>query len=218
MRTEGECLQLLRRPNLAVETLQEILSDRGARKFHAVRRALAAHPKTPRGDALSLVGTLFWRDLAHLSADARIHPAIRRAADQDLLRRLPEMAVAERVDLARTVGRGTLIALRLDPDTRVLASVLENRYTIEADVVQAVLQPLSSADALSLIAAHPRWGPRPTVRSAVLRSTNRSEGLALALLPRATLEDLRGVRDSPRSSELLRACAERVLAERAGEG
>lgn len=218
MRTEGECLQLLRRPNLAVETLQEILSDRGARKFHAVRRALAAHPKTPRGDALSLVATLFWRDLAHLSADARIHPAIRRAADQDLLRRLPEMAVAERVDLARTVGRGTLIALRLDPDKRVLASVLENRYTIEADVVQAVLQPLSSADALSLIAAHPRWGPRPAVRSAVLRSTNRPEGLALALLPRATLEDLRGVRDSPRSSELLRACAERVLAERAGEG
>lgn len=218
MRTEGECLQLLRRANLAVETLQEILSDRGARKFHAVRRALAAHPKTPRGDALSLVGTLFWRDLAHLSADARIHPSIRRAADQDLLRRLPEMAVAERVDLARTVGRGTLIALRLDPDTRVLASVLENRYTIEADVVQAALQPLSSADTLSLIASHPRWGPRPAVRSAVLRSTNRPEGLALSLLPRATLEDLRGVRDSPRSSELLRACAERVLAERLGEG
>ena len=218
MRTEGECLKLLRRANLAVETLQEILSDRSARKFHAVRRALAAHPKTPRGDALALVATLFWRDLAHLSADARVHPAIRRAADQDLLRRVADMAVAERVDLARTVGRGALIALRLDPDTRVLASLLENRYTIEADVVQAALQPVATADTLSLIAAHPRWGMRPAVRSAVLRSTNRPEGLALALLPRASIEDLKGVRDSSRSSALMKACAERVLAERVGEG
>ena len=69
-----------------------------------------------------------------------MHPAIRRAADLDLLRRLPEMAVAERVDLARNVGRGTLLYLRLDPDPRVLASVLENRFTIEADVIQAAVQ------------------------------------------------------------------------------
>ena len=217
MRTEGECLKLLRRANLASEAVQEILSDRAARKFHAVRRALAAHPKTPRGDALALVATLFWRDLAHLSADSRVHPAIRRAADQDLLRRLPEMALAEKVDLARTVGRGTLIALRLDPDPRVLASVLENRFTIEADVVQAAVQPPASAGILSLIASHPRWGLRPAVRSAVLRHTNRPDALALALLPRASLEDLRGVRDSPVTSPLLRACAERVLAERAAE-
>src|SRR5262252_9940513 len=100
MRSEGECLRLLRRRDLPLDAVQEILSDRAARKFHVVRRALAAHPKTPRGDALALVGTLFWRDLAHLSADSRVHPAIRRAADQDLLRRLPEMAIAERVDLA----------------------------------------------------------------------------------------------------------------------
>ncbi|MFY9550933.1 MAG: hypothetical protein WAU32_07270 [Thermoanaerobaculia bacterium] len=217
MRTEGECLKLLRRTNLAAETLQEILSDRNARKFHAVRMALTAHPKTPRGDALALMATLFWRDLAHLSADSRVHPVIRRAADQDLLRRLSEMAVAEKVDLARTVGRGTLLALRLDPDTRVLASVLENRFTIEADVVQAAVQPTASADALSLIASHPRWGLRSAVRSAVLRHTNRPDGLALALLTRASLEDLRGVRDSPRTSALLKACAERVLAERAAE-
>ncbi len=123
MRTEGDCLKLLRRANLPLETLQEILSDRAARKFHAVRRALAAHPRTPRTDALALVATLFWRDLAFLSGDARVHPAIRRAADLDLLRRLPDMAVAEKVDLARIVGRGTLQVLRLDLDPRVLVSV-----------------------------------------------------------------------------------------------
>lgn len=215
MRTEGECLRLLRRLDLEVETLQEILSDRNVRKFHVVRRALAAHPRTPRGDALSLVATLFWRDLAWLSADVRVHPAVRRAADLDLLRRLPDMAVAEKVDLARNVGRGPLLYLRLDPDPRVLASVLENRFVIEADVVQAaVLEVGSRAECLTLIAGHPRWGLRPAVRSAVLRNLALPVPVALSLLTGASLEDLRGILESPRAAALLKACAERVLAER----
>lgn len=169
MRNEADCLRLLRRTDLPRETLEELLADRVARKFHAVRRALAAHPRTPRGEALSLVRTLFWRDLAGLSADAKVHPAVRRAADLDLLRRLPEMAVAERVDLARTVGRGTLLSLRLDLDPRVLASVLDNRYTTEPDVIQATIQPRATPEALDAIAQHPRWGSRPAIRSALLR-------------------------------------------------
>ncbi len=215
MRTEGECLRLLRRADLARETLLEILADRGVRKFHAVRRALAAHPRTPRGDALALVGTLYWRDLAALSADTRVHPAIRRAADFDLLRRLPEMAVAERVDLARSVGRGALLYLRLDPDPRVLASVLENRFTIEADVIQAAtVQTGNREECLVLLAGHPRWSLRSAVRSAILRRPDLPLGVALSLLTRASLEDLRGVLESPRAPELVKACAERVLAER----
>jgi hypothetical protein len=212
-RSEGECLLLLRRANLSEETLQEILGDRSARKFHAVRMALAAHPRTPRTDALALVATLFWRDLAHLSANSRVHPAIRRAADQDLLRRLSEMAVSERVDLARSVGRGTLVQLRFDDDPRVIASVLENRFTTEPDVVQSAARTRVAA-ILELIAAHPRWIVRSSVRSAVLRNTALPRPVALGLLSRASLEDLRGIRDSPGSSALLRACAERVLAKR----
>jgi hypothetical protein len=215
MRTEGECLRLLRRRDLAHDAVLEILNDRSARKFHAVRRALAAHPRTPRGDALALVATLFWRDLAGLSADARVHPAIRRAADQDLARRMPDMAVAERIDLARNVGRGALLFLRLDSDPRVLAAVLENRFAIEADVIQAAtLKSDERAECLALIAGHPRWSARPAVRSAVLRNPVLPLPLALSLLTRASLEDLRGVLESPRTASLVKACAERVLAER----
>ena len=67
----------------------------GARaSYHAVRRGPGRSPPHAPPDALALVSTLFWRDLAQLSADARVHPEVRRAADRDLLRRLPEMALA----------------------------------------------------------------------------------------------------------------------------
>jgi len=132
---EAEHLRRLRRHDLPTPEIERILGDREARRFHAVRLALAAHRNTPRADAISLVGTLFWRGLAHLSANALVHPEIRRAADRQLLQRLPEMALAERIDLARSAGRGTLPAFRHDTDTRVLAALLDNRFAIESDVV-----------------------------------------------------------------------------------
>ncbi len=217
MRTEGECLKQLQRGDLSEEAFQRLLSDRAIRRYHAVRAALAAHPRTPRTEALSLVATLFWRDLAHISADSRVHPAIRRAADQDLLRRLSEMAVAEKVDLARSAGRGILLVLRYDPDPRILAAVLDNRFATEPDVIQAAVRAGAPPEVLTLIAGHPRWGLRPSVRSAILRNPSLPTPLALSLLTRASLEDLRGVRDSPASPALLRACAERVLAARTAE-
>ena len=215
MRPEGHFLRLLRQGDLSAEDLDTILKDRAARRFHAVRLALAGHPRTPRREALSLVSTLFWRDLAHLSADSRVHPEVRRAADRDLLRRLPEMALAERIDLAKTAGRGILVVLRMDPDPRVLAAVLESRFATEPDVVQAAAR--GPAPVLEVIFEHPRWSLRAAVRSALLRNRALPLARALNLLTRASADDLLGLRDSPGVPQLLKACAERVLAQRAGE-
>ena len=216
MRPEGHYLKLLSRGDLPLEDFQAILADRSARKYHAVRRALAGHPRTPRREALSLVSTLFWRDLAHLSADPRVHPEVRRAADRDLLRRLPEMALAERVDLAKTAGRGTLMQLRLDQDARVLSAVLDNRFATEPDVVQAAARSEATPEVLAVIAAHPRWSLRPEVRSALLRNLNLPWPLALGLLTRASRDDLEGLAAAPGITQFLRLCAQRVLAERSG--
>ena len=214
MRAEGHYLKALNRADLSLEALRDILADRAARKYHAVRRALASHPRTPRREALSLVSTLFWRDLAHLSADTKANPEVRRAADRDLLRRLPEMALAERVDLAKSAGRGTLAFLRLDRDPRVVAAVLDNRFATEPDVAQAAARPETPAAVLEVIARHPRWSLRAGVRSALLRNPALPEPLALGFLTRATRDDLEGLASAPGVSRFLSLCAQRVLAQR----
>src|SRR5262249_863675 len=134
------------------------------------------------------------------------------AADRDLLRRLLELAVAERVDLAKIVGRGTLVTMRLDPDPRVASALLENRFVTEPDVVHTAAR--AGAPVLEVIAGHPRWRLRSALPSALLRNSHLPLSLALALLTRATGEDLVGLRDSPAVPILLKACAERVLAQR----
>lgn len=217
MITEGAILKLLRRGDLSRESFDEILNDRAARRFHVVRRVLAGHPHTPRRDALSLVSTLYWRDLAHLSADVRVHPEVRRAADRNLLRRLSEMALAERIDLARSAGRGVLAALRVDSDPRVVAAFLDNRFTTEPDVVQTAARAQAPPAVLETIAAHPRWTLRPGIRSALLRNPALPTAAALGLLLATSPRDLRELLENPDVSRILRACAERVLAQRATE-
>lgn len=217
MGTERRYLELLGRTDLPAAELQEILGNPEARRFHSVRLALASHRGTPRGDALQLVETLFWRGLARLSADARVHPEIRRAADVHLLRRLPEMALAERIDLARTVGRGVLAALRQDPEPRVVAAFLDNRFATEPDVVQASART-ASPRALAVIAEHPRWSIRRAVRQALLANPAVPTLAAGALIARATDRELADLVGHPGGSPVVRALAQRSLARRSEGG
>src|SRR5579864_5129342 len=59
-RFERDFLKRLEGSRVGEEEIRRLLSNREARKFHAVRRALAAHPRSPRAEALSLIPTLFW--------------------------------------------------------------------------------------------------------------------------------------------------------------
>lgn len=213
MRAEGRIRALLSRPDLAPSDLEAILRDPDARRYHAVRLALASHRLTPRAEALSLLETLFSYDLAHLSADVRAHPEVRRAADRTLLRRISEMAVAERVRLARSTGRGLLAVLRVDPDPRVVAAFLDNRFATEADVL-AALEPGAHPEALAAVARHPRWSLRRPVREALLGHPRLCENALTELLERADDEDLSAWTVPRGASPGLRASAQRVLARR----
>jgi hypothetical protein len=214
MASEGDYLRLLRRPDLPADVVEELLADRNLRKYHTVRRALAAHRRTPRQAALSLVSTLYWRDLAGLSADVRVHPEVRRAADRDLSRRISDMALSEKMALARVSGRGTLLALRFDADARVLQAVMDNRFTTEPDLIAVAARTQTPSGVLEAIASHPRWGNLPALRSALLQNPRVPMAVALSLLPRANAADLAGLLETAGVSPLVKACAERVLAEK----
>jgi hypothetical protein len=213
MGVEGRFLSLLSRPDLASSELEAILRDPEARRYHAVRLALASHRLTPRAEALSLLETLFSYDLARLSADVRAHPDVRRAADRHLQRRVSEMAVAERMQLARSAGRGMLSVLRHDSDPRVVEALLDNRFATEADVLGA-LTPRALPETLAAVARHPRWSLRRPVREALLAHPRLTGDALEEMLARAEDEDLAVWSSSPGAYPAVRAAAQRILARR----
>jgi hypothetical protein len=189
---EREHLRRGERGDLSTEDIRALLRDPAARRLHVVRRALAAHPRTPRAEAMSLVPTLFWRDLAWISADARAHPAIRRAADQEILRRLAGLATSERVSLARISGPGTIAALRRSGEPPIVRALMRNRFAVEGDVVFMAITG-RDPESLQAIALDAVWGLRIAVRAAVVRNRSTPPELAGDLLAAIPLADLREI-------------------------
>ncbi|MGH9443659.1 MAG: hypothetical protein ACRD16_15455 [Thermoanaerobaculia bacterium] len=215
--TERELLRALAGMDVSPERVRELLSDRDARRLHVVRRVLAAHPKTPRVDALVLVPTLYWRDLAWISSEARAHPAIRRAADQEILRRAPGLALAERCAVAELAGRGVIAALRRDGDAAVLRSLLRNRLTVESDAV-FIASMSRDPPFLATLPLAPVWGARIAVRAAVARNAFTPAAVAVELFPSIPIGDLREICHEAARPASVRLRARLALAERVEDG
>jgi len=202
-----EALQALRNAHCSAEAVELLAGQARLLAFYELRRALALHPRSPEPLALRFVPGLFWRDLMALGLDTRVRPRMRRAADQRLAGRLPELALGEKVALGRRCGAAILSLLRHDPNPRVVAAVLDNPRLTEDLLAPLVHAPATPPAVLALVAADRRWGVRPAVQSALARHPATPLPTALRLLPLLAKSELRAVAHDPRLPQpvLLRA-------------
>lgn len=181
--------------------------------FYEVRRALALHPRTPQALALRLIPGLFWRDLVALGLDTRLHPRLRRTAEQYLITRVSELAVGEKVSIARRASPGLLAHLRHDPSPRVIAAILDNPRLTEDILAPVAHGAATPGPVLSLIAADRRWGVRYGIQVALARNPGTPLAASLKLLPLLRKSELKAVASDPRLSEAVRLRARVLLGE-----
>jgi hypothetical protein len=202
--------QAFRNPYLTRAMIEGILADRRLVSAYEVRRDAAFHPRTGRLEALALVSGLYWADLVRLGVDTRVHPVVRRAADQRLLERLPGLAVGEKMAIARGASPGVLAVLRADPTPRVIGALLENPRLTEGILMPLAAGEHSSPRALGVIAANPKWSTRHPIRVALCRNPRTPLEAVLPMLPallkselEAIASDLRLLLPVRRRAELL---------------
>lgn len=205
--------QALRNPHATAEAVERIASQTRLLAFYEVKRAVALHPRTPETLALRFVPGLFWRDLAALALDMRVRPQVRRAAEVHLTARLAELAVGEKVSLARRASPGILAQLRHDPSPRVFAALLDNPRLTEGTLMPVALGARTPSPVLAALAADRRWGARYPLQVALSRNPNTPLEAALRILPRLRKLDLKGVSSDPRTPEAVRQRARLLLGE-----
>jgi len=203
----------LRNPHCTAEIVELLADQPRLVSFYEVRRDLAQHPRSPEPLALRHVPGLFWRDLMLLGLDTRVRPRVRRAAEQCLAVRLPELAVGEKITIARRCGPGVLGQLRHDPSPRVVAALLDNPRLTEDLLAPVVHAPTTPGPVLALVAADRRWGVRPALQSALARNPATPIPTALRLLPLLRKPELRAVAQDPRTAEPVRLRARLLLGE-----
>ena len=203
---------VLRSPYVTTE-VTEVLAHPQLLSFYDVRRDLALHPRTPQALAMQLVPGLYWRDLAALGGDTRVHPRLRRTADQYLAMRLPELAVGEKVSIARRAGPGLLALLRHDPSPRVIGALLDNPRLTEDILAPVVHGATTPGPVLTLIASDRRWGARYGLQAAICRNPGTPLATSLRLLPQLRKTELKAVAADPRLSETVRLRARVLLGD-----
>ena len=186
------CL-LLERKDLPGTFLQEIVKRRDLLRSYRVKRSLAFQPHVPRLAALRLIRELYLMDLVKLSQSPLAASDLQRLAEEQLISRLPQVPLGEKIALARHASARVLGALLSDGHARVSAPALDNPRLTEAQVLKVLTKEKQAAATLLAISKHSRWSVLPNVRLALLRHPHPPLEMAGKLLSQVNPADLQAL-------------------------
>jgi hypothetical protein len=197
------CL-LLERRDLSAQILEEIARRKTFLANYRVKRALAAHPHTPRLVGMRLLRDLYLLDLVQLSLQPSVHAELRRQAEEQLIARLPQLPLGQKIMLARR-GPGRLAgALLAEGQAQAVQGVLDNPFLTEGHVLKVLAGERVARVVFTALAHHPKWSRLEQVRLAMVRHRAAPLSVVLGLLPLIRLTDLKALAATGLLSEGLR--------------
>ncbi len=188
---ETQLCLLLERKNLPGEILEEVARRKSLLKSYRVKRALAFHPRTPRLVSLRLVRDLYLMDLVQVAILPGVSAELKRNAEDQLLARLPQLPLGQKISLARRGPARVAGALLTEGHRQVVSIVLDNPYMTEAQVLKALSREKLPSSVIPAIVQHRKWSISYNVRLALVRHRSAPLAAILSYLPELTVSDLR---------------------------
>jgi hypothetical protein len=184
------CL-LLERKDLPGEILEEVGRRKHLLKNYRVKRALAFHPRAPRLISLRLLRDLYLMDLVQLTLSPGVLAELKRSAEEQLLTRLPQLPLGQKITLARRGPARVAGALLAEGHAQVISIALDNPNVTEAQVLKALSREKPPIALIPAISHHRKWSVSYNVRLALVRHPSSPLATILAYLPEITVSDLR---------------------------
>ena len=188
---ETQLCILLERKNLPGEVLEEVARRKSFLKTYRVKKALAFHPRTPRLVTLRLLRDLYLMDLVQLTLLPGIPEELKRNAEDQLISRLPQLPLGQKITLARRGPARLAGALLAEGHAQVVSIVLDNAYLTEAQVLKVLSREKLPPVVVQAIGHHRKWSITYNVRLALVRHPLSPLATVLAYLPELTVSDLR---------------------------
>ena len=201
---EAQLCMLLDRKDLPAEVLEEVARRKPLLKNYRVKRALAFHPRTPRLASLRLIRELYLMDLVQLTLLPGTSAELKRNAEEQLVARLPQLPLGQKITLARRATARVTGALLAEGHAQVLSIVLDNPGLTEAQVLKALSRATLPVGVVKAIAQHRKWSHTYNVRLSLVRHPSSTLSTILAYLPELTVSDLRELASPGIVSENLR--------------
>ena len=182
---------LLARKDLPAEIPEEIGRRKTLLKSYNVKKALLFHPRTPRLIGLRLLKDLFLMDLVQFALSPAVRAELKRYAEEQLVARLPQLPLGQKITLARRGPGRVAGALIGEGHAEVLLVALDNPFLTEAQVLKSLARGKIPPAIVQAIANHRKWSQCYNVRLAVVRNPSAPLSIVLGFLPHLTVSDLR---------------------------
>lgn len=188
---ESQLCLLLERKDLPAEILEEVGKRKPLLKSYRVKKALCFHPRGPRLVTLRLIRDLYLMDLVQLALSPAVPAELKRNAEEQLLARLSQIPLGQKITLARRGPARVAGALLTEGHPQVVSLVLDNPYLTEAQILKALSREKLPAPVVPAIIHHRKWSISYNIRIALLRQPSAPLATILSYLPQLTVSDLR---------------------------
>src|SRR5258708_22217924 len=166
---DEQTVLLLARKDLPGELIEELSQRKALLKSYAVKKALVLHPHTPRLVSLRLLRDLYLMDVVQLTLTPRALAELKRNAEEQLIARLPQLPLWQKITLARRGPGRVAGALLAEGHEQILRVVLDNINLSEAHVLKALSRPKLIPSVVEAISRHQKWSHSYNVRLALVR-------------------------------------------------
>jgi hypothetical protein len=201
---ETKLTLLLSRKDLPTGILEEIGMRKGLLKSYTVKKAVLFHPRTPRLIALRLLKDLYLMDLVQFTLSPGVSAEVKRYAEAQIVARLPQLPLGQKITLARRGPGRVAGALVADGHPLVMPVALDNPFLAESQVLKALALEKVSVAVVQALASHRKWSQIYNVRLAIVRNPSTPISIVLGFLPQLTVSDLRVLAEPGIVAESLR--------------
>ena|SRR5436305_2621276 len=188
---EPQLCLLLERKDLPGEILEEVGKRKPLLKSYRVKKALCFHPRGPRLATLRLIRDLYLMDLVQLALSPAVPAELKRNAEEQLLARLSQIPLGQKITLARRGPARVAGALLAEGHPQIVSVVLDNPYLTEAQILKTLSREKLPAPVVPAIIHHRKWSISYNIRIALLRQPSAPLATILSYLPQLTVSNLR---------------------------
>lgn len=191
---------LLERLDLSANVLSAVSAQGKWMSSEDVRLRLASHPRTPKRIALAAAKQLYLFDLVRLSVLPSAPADIKRAGEEILVARLPQLPVGQKLTLARRGPARVAGAILAEGHPQAVKIALNNAHLTESQILKVLAKSNVPERVVAAIAQHSKWSCRYNVRMALVRNPHTPFPCVMAFLEQLTQQDLRmivGMQDLP---------------------
>jgi hypothetical protein len=129
--------------------------------------------------------------LVQFALSPAVSAELKRYAEEQVVARLPQLPLGQKITLARRGPGRVAGALVLDGHAQVMPIALDNPYLTEAQVLKALAREKVPTVVVQALARHSKWSHTYNVRLAIVRNPSAPISIVLNFLPQLTVSDLR---------------------------